>query len=200
MKKSFGSTFLYSIPAGVFIGIGGGSSCLCGNNFLGAFLFCVGLYAICCSGMNLVTGRAGYLVDEMNTSYVGSLLVMFVGNYIGAAGCAVLIRLASPRIIEATVSIVQTRMTQSVVQTYVSGLLCGVIVHFAVWKYRQDGSPLGIFLAIPAFILCGFEHCVADMFYFCAAGQFHLGHIIIVAFGNIIGAMATHLILSKKIS
>lgn len=200
MKNSFYSTFLYAIPAGVFIGIGGGSSCLCGNNYLGALLFCVGLYAICCGGMNLVTGKAGYLVDEMSLSYFGRLLVMFVGNFIGAVWCAAAIRLASPRIIEATATIVQTRMAQSVMQTFTSGVLCGVLVHFAVWKYRQDGSPLGILLGIPAFILCGFEHCVADMFYFCAAGQLHLGHIGIVAFGNIIGAMATHLFLSKKIS
>lgn len=150
--------------------------------------------------MNLVTGKAGYLVDELNVNYVIRLLVMFVGNFIGALWSAGTIRMAAPRIIEATAVIVQTRMAQSVLQTIASGVMCGILVHFAVWRYRQDGSSLGILLGIPAFILCGFEHCVADMFYFVAAGHLHFGHIALVTLGNILGAMATHLFLSKKIS
>ena len=51
---------LLSLPAGVFIGIGGTVFLSCENRYVGAVLFSVGLLAICCMGLFLFTGRVGY--------------------------------------------------------------------------------------------------------------------------------------------
>jgi len=45
---------------------------------------------------------------------------------------------------------------------------------------------------VPVFILAGFEHSIADMFYFCAGGQFTLEalvFILVVILGNAVGGI-----------
>ena len=60
----------------------------------------------------------------------------------------------------------------------------------SVWRDRQ--TPLGILFCIPVFILSGFEHSIADMFYFAASGIVSaeaFGFIWLVIIGNALGAM-----------
>ena len=74
---------LLSLPAGVFIGIGGTVFLSCENRYVGAVLFSVGLLAICCMGLFLFTGRVGYLAEERSGAYALSLLVTLAGNLAG---------------------------------------------------------------------------------------------------------------------
>ena len=60
---------LLSLPAGVFIGIGGTVFLSCENRYVGAVLFSVGLLAICCMGLFLFTGRVGYLAEERSGAF-----------------------------------------------------------------------------------------------------------------------------------
>ncbi len=51
---------------------------------------------------------------------------------------------------------------------------------------------LGILICIPTFILCGFEHSIADIFYFCNARIFSWQAVLVVllvALGNALGAL-----------
>lgn len=67
-----------------------------------------------------------------------------------------------------------------------------MLVYLAVAVYRDKGSVIGVLLGIPAFILSGFEHSIADMFYFAASGIVSLeafGFIWIVLFGNALGSI-----------
>ena len=194
------SNYLSAILAGVFIGIGGASCTLCGNQYIGALLFCVGLYPICAAKLNLFTGKVGFVQDSTD---VLSLPIILLGNWMGALLCAIFVLLARPEIAPLVATTVEARMGQPLVQTLSMAILCGVLVHIAVWLVRNKNQYLGIFICIPAFILCGFEHCVADMFTFAISGEAisvsaNL-HILLVAAGNSLGALATQQVL-KKIS
>ena len=89
-------------------------------------------------------------------------------------------------------------------QTIILGALCGILVYIAVDFFKSDDDKkafnkyLIVFTAIPAFILCGFEHSVADMFYFAASGQLYTGkgivYILLVTVGNLVGAVVFHVV------
>ena len=68
----------------------------------------------------------------------------------------------------------------------------GILMFIAVDFYKQRKSFLAIFFCVPVFILAGFEHSIADMFYVCSAGAFGLDSLIfilLVLLGNAIGCM-----------
>ena len=84
MKKTLG-VFLKAILAGFCIGVGGNVflGLIGTNKALGAVLFAVGLFTICTHGFNLFTGKACYILEN-KPSYLGTLVVIWVGNLIGA--------------------------------------------------------------------------------------------------------------------
>jgi len=70
------------------------------------------------------------------------------------------------------------------------------MIYVGVENYKNNphefGKYLGILLSIPVFILCGFEHCVANMFYFSAAGAWSADAIvpmIVMVLGNAVGGV-----------
>ena len=67
----------------------------------------------------------------------------------------------------------------------------------AVELYKRTKNPLGIFVCVPVFILSGFEHCIANMFYFTVAEMWSakaFGYLIIMTLGNAVGGMFIPLI------
>ena len=77
-------------------------------------------------------------------------------------------------------------------QTLVRAIFCGILMYTAVAIYKEKGSPLGIFFCVPVFILSGFEHSIADMFYFFCARMFSLEVFVFLALvvvGNSVGGM-----------
>ena len=75
----------------------------------------------------------------------------------------------------------------------IKGIFCGVLMYMAVSIYRDHNKNIaGILFCIPVFILCGFEHSIADMFYFAASGIVSfkaLIFILIIILGNAVGGM-----------
>ena len=70
------------------------------------------------------------------------------------------------------------------------GVLCGMLMFIAADCYKNTKSFIATFVCVPVFILAGFEHSIADMFYFCSAGAFSvesLVFILTVLIGNAIG-------------
>ena len=89
-------------------------------------------------------------------------------------------------------TVAAAKLSQTALQTLIRGGFCGILMYLAVSIYREKKTPAGIFFCIPAFILSGFEHSVADMCYFAAAGDFSgeaALFIVYVVLGNTIGAM-----------
>ncbi len=66
-------------------------------------------------------------------------------------------------------------------------------MYFAVngYKILKDfGKYVVIYLGVVVFILCGFEHCVANMYYFTVADLWSLktfGYLAIMVLGNSVG-------------
>ena len=71
-----------SILAGIAIGIGGTVFLSLDNKVLGALFFSIGLFIIVTRGLNLYTGKIGYVFDN-KLSYLIEVLVTIIGNFIG---------------------------------------------------------------------------------------------------------------------
>ncbi len=59
------------------------------------------------------------------------------------------------------------------------------------------GRYIAVFMAVSVFILCGFEHCIANMFYFSLAGSWSLkmlGYLLLMTAGNALGGMLIPLV------
>ena len=104
---------------------------------------------------------------------------------------------ALPALHEAAVLACEKRLEQTALQTLIRGFFCGILMYAAVWIYRNKHTVAGIVFCIPVFILSGFEHSVADMFYFSLAGMFHgraALFVLLVVIGNSLGGMFLPLI------
>lgn len=191
--------------AGFMISVGGTVFLACESKVVGAIFFSLGLTVILMQSYLLFTGKTAYVFENKPT-YLLDLLLIWVGNIIGTAAVGALVHFAKPALAETASTICVTKLTQTPLQTMVLGALCGVLVYIAVDYYRNntDKSPLPklllVFTCIPVFILCGFEHSIADMFYFAASSEFLLYtpqgfmYILYVSLGNFVGAVVFHLI------
>ena len=83
--------FLLGILAGAAIGLGGFLNLLLVSTgieacrYLGGMVFSIGLFTVCFFGLHLYTGKVGYVMEN-DRSYALSLVIMYIGNVIGAVG------------------------------------------------------------------------------------------------------------------
>ena len=183
---------LSGISAGVCICLGGAVFLACENRVAGAVLFSVALFCICLKGYALFTGRVGYIPEKHGREAVSALLLALLGNAVGTVLGGFLIRGGLANLGAAAEAICLGKLGQSAFSTLARGLFCGVLMYLAVSIYRDSKTPLGILLCIPAFILSGFEHSIADIFYFAASGIVSLkafGFIWLVIASNAVGGM-----------
>ena len=158
----------------------------------GAVLFSVGLLAVCYFGFSLYTGKIGFIVTNHTKNDVSVLLLGLLGNVIAAAVFGIAIGYAIPSLRETALNACNARLAQEWWQTLLRGVGCGILMYVAVALFKDKKTPLGIVFAIPAFILSGFEHSIADMGYFAIAGIYSaqaLGFVWLVILGNTIGAI-----------
>ncbi len=93
-------------------------------------------------------------------------------------------------------ALVNTKLNDTYLSLFVLGIMCNVFVVFGVEEYKtntQDiGKYLGIIFAVMVFILAGFEHSIADIFYFAMAGVWSLDgflRILVIVLGNAVGGL-----------
>lgn len=162
------------ISAGLLVSIGGCVFLALANNvetkFVGAVLFAVALLVICYRGYSLFTGKVGFMVDNHSKDAWSVLLLGLFGNAIGTLAMGLAVKYALPALAETAKVACEARLEQEIGQTIIRGMLCGVLMYLAVCIYRNKNTISGIVFCIPVFILSGFEHSVADMFYFAASG------------------------------
>lgn len=196
MKKL--ADFLYAIMAGAFIAMGGVVFLSLDNKIVGAFMFSLGLFAVCTLKYNLFTGKVGYLFCNDVKTYLPWCLMVWVGNLVGSIIVAELVRLTrvAPRIIEKSTKLVQVKADDTLISLFVLGIFCNIMVVHAVDQYLNNpheiGKYLGIVMSIMVFILCGFEHCIADMFYIQMARMWNSQTIIaliVITLGNVLGGI-----------
>ncbi len=184
MDQHYAKCLVRAILAGMMIGIGGCVYLGCEVKWVGAILFAVGLFTIFSFRLDLYTGKVGYVFDN-DRSYIPYLLVVILGNFIGC----LLLGLMMP--LDAASNLAQVKLDNySFLQVLFKGVLCGMLMFIAADCYKNTKSFIATFVCVPVFILAGFEHSIADMFYFCSAGAFSvesLVFILTVLIGNAIG-------------
>ena len=181
------------IKAGIMIAIGGSVFLSCENRYIGAILFSVALLCICLKGYSLFTGKVGYLPENHSKEAVKILLCGLLGNIVSTILLGFAVSFANPALGEAAKVICEAKLSQEALQTFVRAFFCGVLMYMAVSTYREKGTLAGIFFCVPVFILSGFEHSIANMFYFGASGIINMDSIIylaVVIAGTSVGGMA----------
>ena len=196
MKKVL-KYLVLSILAGIMIGIGGTVYLSLENKALGAFFFAIGLFAIVSNGFNLYTGKVGYIVEN-NWRYLIEVLVTIVGNFIGAFFVGFILKFTRiyVAINEKAQGLCQVKLDDNIISILILSFFCGILMYLAVNGYKviQDavGKNLGVFLGVIVFILSGFEHSVANMYYFSVASMWSLkafGYLLIMILGNGLGGI-----------
>ena len=192
--KKYGSIFLEAVLAGISIAIGGIIYLSLDNKVIGALMFTVGLYGIVLNGLYLYTGKIGYLVEqEDKKSYLGLLLTTWLGNLAGTMIAAATVSVTRIRgISEKAAGLCDTKLADTPGSVFVLAIFCGILMYVAVDGFREKGNPLILFLCVSVFILSSFEHCVANMFYFAAAGAWSgktIIYLILMTLGNSVGGM-----------
>ena len=184
IRQSY-NTFVLSIMSGLMIGFGGIVFLMCTNRIVGATLFSFGLLTIICQGFALYTGRIGYF----RTYGALSLLITIAGNFVGTFIMAKAFQLTRHTV--DIVSVVTPKLQDSSLSVFLLSIGCGAMMYLAVDSYRKSKSWLFVIMPIVIFILSGFEHSIANMFYISLAGEWGWEAIRITAIaivGNGIGS------------
>ena len=195
MKDNF-KILVRAVLAGVMISIGGTIFLTCESKLLGAFLFSIGLYAICAFGLNLYTGKIGYVIDN-KPKYLIELGITLIGNLVGTVGCGYLLFLTrqGEKIRTVAKAISEIKLNDNLLSIFILSIFCGIIMYLAVDLFKRltdFGKYMGIFMGITVFILAGFEHCVANMYYFSAANMWDwktILYVLVMIAGNSVGSI-----------
>ena len=186
------------ILAGMLISLGGAVFLACYNPELpymrcvGALLFTLALVCICMRGYSLYTGKIGLVPEKHSKEDISVLLLSLLGNAIGTIAFGYLIGWVLPNIKETATTLCLSKLTQGYGFGLLRAVLCGILVYLSVDIYRNNKTALGILLCIPAFILSGYEHSIADIFYFAAGNVVSwqaLGYLVMIILGNSIGGL-----------
>lgn len=194
--KKYLDYLIKSIFAGIMIGIAGTVYLRVDNNIVGAFLFSIGLLVICMYGMNLYTGKIGYiLINKLN--YIYELLITILGNFIGTFLVARLVLLTRFKSVsDKAVDLVNLKLNDNLFSIFILAMLCGILMYIAVNNYKKINNEIGkyscIFMCVMVFILSGFEHSIANMYYISVANLLSLKsllYILIMILGNSVGSI-----------
>ena len=172
-----------AVAAGIFIGLAGTVFLSVPDKFSGALLFGFGLLTIVCCGFKLYTGAVGYLVVQKRKCFFPYLLTLgaiWVGNWIGTFLVGTALRFSGrvgPKLAGSAKALCDVKMADSWTSLLVLSFFCGILMFLAVDTFRRKEEYPGVirmvmvFICVMVFILSGFEHCVADMYYFSVAGM-----------------------------
>lgn len=179
---------LLGIMAGAFIAIGGAASNVAVHDIsnvglartLAGTIFPVGLMLVVLVGGELFTGNCLLIMARVNKkistlAMLRNLIVVYFSNLVGALIIDVLLFFSGQfdytggGLGAYTIKVAIAKANISPGTAVVSGILCNILVCLAIIMAgaAKDvaGKILAIFFPIWAFVICGFEHCVANMFY-----------------------------------
>ena len=227
-KLSFGKLVLLGMLAGAFIAIGASSSSAAvygisntglAKSLAGA-IFPVGLMFVVLIGAELFTGDClmSFAVFDKRIrllNLIGAFIVVVLVNRCGQ------LDYGNGALAAATIKTAYNKMNLSFMKAFTSGIMCNILVCLAVLLAGvcQDaiGKIFACFFPIWAFVIAGYEHCVANMYYIPAGllakhgeayynaaimagmtpdqlnsmtvGKFFLNNLLPVTLGNIVGGV-----------
>lgn len=150
------------------------------TRLLAGVVFCLGLILVVVGGAELFTGNTLIVMAWANkkvTTYalLRNWLIVYIGNFVGAIGTAVLTLLSRQYTFGANaVGITAMKIAVSKVnlefwQALALGILCNTLVCLAVWMTFSARSTIdkiaAIIFPISAFVAAGFEHSIANMYF-----------------------------------
>ena len=213
--------------AGAFVAFGGMFFCLflsdatlpfAVQRLVGGVCFCLGLVLVLCCGAELFTGNVLMVCSRASgrvpwRAVLGNWGLVWLGNLAGSLLAMALVLLANVQgmnggEVGATfVSVAAAKASLGPVELFFKAVMCNALVCLAVWigfaSRTVTDKVVGILLPIAAFVACGFEHCVANMFFLStglalnvlggvgAAGAVALGgaaaNLVLATLGNVAG-------------
>ena len=197
-----GRMFLLAVLAGAFIALAGVGSVIGtaqAGKLAGACIFPAGLAMVVLAGSELFTGNNLMVISLLEKRITAgqmllAWLVVYIGNFVGSVLVAALAVYggAFGAYYESLVATAVTKASLPFAEALLRGVLCNILVCAAVWMAMAakdaGGKVLGLYFPVMAFVLCGFEHSVANMF-FLPAGIFAAGRYGVAAEGLTWGAM-----------
>ncbi len=213
------------VLAGAFIGLGANFSQVITADtgispgiraLLGGLVFSLGLILVVISGAELFTGNtlivmafASHRVSA--AKLLRNWVVVFLANFVGAVSVALLVHWsgkldAGDGALGARVlAMAETKGSLTWSHAFVSGILANTLVCLAVWMTMSAHSLFDkvvvIVFPITAFVAAGYEHSIANMFFFPLAlfhgptdeqqhvtwNHFLVDNLVPVTLGNIVG-------------
>ena len=186
-----------SILAGIMIGIGGTIYLSLDDKIVGSILFAIGLFIIVVYSFNLYTGKIGYLINNFNKKYIRELIITLIGNFIGTLFVGFILKYTRiyTMISEKAKTLADIKLNDTLISILILSFFCGILMYLAVNTYKEVkdiGKYLAVFLGVIVFILCGFEHCIANMYYFSVSSTWSLNtllYLLVMILGNSLGGI-----------
>lgn len=158
----------------------------------GAVMFSFGLIVVVAMKLPLFTGQAQNVWRNPATHY-GMLGLMLLLNI---AGCFILSAMTcTDEMMALSQGIIEQRLAKGPLMCGILSIPCGFIMTAAVRGAALRNNWLPLLFGVPAFIICGFPHCIADSFYYAScSGAFirEYGWALLCAYlptvvGNFVG-------------
>ena len=210
---------MLGVLAGAFIGLGAlmftlvASDATLGfaaSRLLGGLAFSLGLILVTVAGAELFTGNnllAMAWADGCVSTrqLLRNWTVVCATNFVGATGLALLVWLSGHpglnggAIAATTIKIATAKANLPLIEAFFRGVLCNVLVCMAAWMALAGRSvtdkAVAIVFPITAFVAAGFEHSIANMYFFPLAMLLgaplswsdFMRNIVPVIAGNVIG-------------
>lgn len=168
------------------------------SSVLSGMIFSIGLFAIVVCGSRLFTGNCLVWINVLNKEvsikqFTLMLLHDWAFNFLGIIFIVICTNLSG---FDCSIfnSILNSKIHSSLTEMIFKGILCNMLVCLAVWMAIGSANDKFIKILIPVtvFIMCGFEHSIADMFFvlFFIRDMFQsIDLLLLVTFGNLVGGI-----------
>lgn len=177
------------------------------NRLIASLVFPIGGILTTCCGGTLFTGNLLMSIGYKNGNIsfrelLRYLFLAYIANFFGAIFLSVFVYLTginNPELRDIIIDTAVNKVSLSPVSIFFRSILCGILVNLGAWlSYAGDDlneKVLGVFFPNMLYYLCGFEHCIANI-YFLAIAMFisrqitlplFFYNIILSTIGNIIG-------------
>lgn len=194
--------FLQGVIGGAAISLGGIIYLSMENKVIGAFLFSIGLFSILVFQYGLITGK----FCSMSLKDLLQEWQVWVGNLVGTVATGIIVQFTrnGQALSQKAAEICSTKISDNALSLFILAILCNICIFVAVYGFKTAGSPviglMAVIFGVMVFILSGFEHCVADMFYLSLGNAWLQGWWIIpiITAGNLVGGQLGYLTVADK--
>lgn len=200
MSREYTRPIFASILAGAQIGFGALFMLAARSQgyspLVGGLCFAAGLYMVVRTKSMLFTGQCIRVSEVLSGrlpifDYATTLVVALFGNFAGAIFLVALVNLCGLEF-TALPAIAGAKLESDLYAIFWRGFACNLLVCLAVWMAGKSEEPaFSILATVPIFVVCSFEHSIADMTILRLNGGCpQAGFIILVSiFGNLLGGI-----------